>query len=220
MTRTVLTPGTPACNGSATVKTNWCALFLLLGLVTVLTPGCTTLRSDVHLPTACLATCDRLGIAPTHYILTVNISRQTVSLYEQNRLLKTYQCSTSRFGGGESTNSDCTPCGLHRIAEKIGDGEPPGTIFRDRKVIGHVSELGGKTGTITTRILWLTGLEPGYNQGGNVDSHDRMIYIHGTGNQASLGRPVTYGCIHVADRALISLFDLLPSGTLVWIAEK
>ncbi|HSY19460.1 MAG TPA: L,D-transpeptidase [Candidatus Acidoferrales bacterium] len=184
------------------------------------TSGCACLHGQRHLPTACLATCGKLDIAPTHYVLTVNIARQTASLYERNRLVKTYVCSTSRFGIGEVEGSMRTPRGLHRIVEKVGDGEPAGTIYREREVIGTVAERGIKAGSITTRILWLEGLEPGYNQGGNVDTHERTIYIHGTGDQASLGQPASHGCIHLADPDLISLFDLLPSGTLVWIAEK
>ena len=70
---------------------------------------------------------------------------------------------------------------------------------------------------ITTRILWLEGLEPGFNRGGNVDSHKRYIYIHGTADQITIGKPTSCGCIHLADVDLIPLFDLLPSGTLVWI---
>src|SRR6185295_18892847 len=161
-----------------------------LGMMALfLATGCVCLHSHRYLPEAFLDTCDRLNIDPTHYVLTVNIARQTVSLYESNRLVKIYSCSTSRFGIGEVLNSQCTPRGLHRIAEKVGDGEPAGTIFKDREVIGTVAERGIKAGSITTRIMWLEGLEPGYNQGGNVDTHERTIYIHGTGDQASLGRP-------------------------------
>jgi len=116
-------------------------------------------------------------------------------------------------------NSRCTPLGLHRIAEKIGVNEPAGTVFKGRKVIGHTWQPGFADAKITTRILWLDGLEPGFNRGGNVDSHDRYIYIHGTADQASLGRPASRGCIHLADADLIPLFDLLPAGTLVWIRE-
>ena len=79
---------------------------------------------------------------------------------------------------------------MHRIAEKIGDGEPAGTIFKSREVVGNVSELGVKAGRITTRIMWLEGLEPGFNQGGNVDTHDRYIYIHGTGDQKASADPI------------------------------
>ena len=73
--------------------------------------------------------------------------------------------------------------------------------------------------TITTRILWLAGLEAGYNQGGEVDSHDRYIYIHGTSDFQSLGKPASHGCVHLADDDLVFLFDQAPSGTLVWIQE-
>ncbi len=152
--------------------------------------------------------------------MTVNISKQTVSLFENGTFVKKYPCSTSRFGIGQQENSNCTPLGLHRIAEKIGAGEPAGTIFKSREVVGNVSELGVKAGRITTRIMWLQGLEPGFNQGGNVDTHDRYIYIHGTGDQQSIGRLDSHGCIHLADADLIALFDLLPSGTLVWIAKN
>ncbi|HXE43290.1 MAG TPA: L,D-transpeptidase, partial [Candidatus Baltobacteraceae bacterium] len=76
----------------------------------------------------------------------------------------------------------------------------------------------------TTRILWLEGLEPGLNKGFdgnvNVDSHARYIYIHGTADQSSIGKLTSCGCIHLADADLIPLFDLLPSGTLVWISES
>lgn len=198
---------------------NWRVLFLTMSAM-VLTSGCVSRHYQGDSLAGCLATCERLNIAPTHYILTVNVSRQSAYLYEQTQLLKSYACSTSRFGIGEVLDSNCTPRGLHRIAEKVGDGELAGTIFKDREVIGHVSDLGVPAGTICTRIMWLEGLEPGFNQGGKVDTHERMIYIHGTGDQNSIGRPASLGCIHFADADLISLFDLLPSGTLVWIAER
>ncbi|MBW8863418.1 MAG: L,D-transpeptidase [Verrucomicrobia bacterium] len=199
---------------------NWRILISMMSVALFLTTGCASLPCQGNSFKACIATCQRLNVAPTHYVLIVNIASQSASLYEQNRFVKTFSCSTSRFGIGEVLNSQRTPRGLHRIAEKIGDGEPPGTIFQDREVIGYVSELGAKAGSITTRIMWLEGLEPGYNRGGDVDTHERTIYIHGTGDQNSIGRPASHGCIHFADPDLISLFDLLPSGTLVWIAAK
>lgn len=201
---------------------NWRVLIFVMSAAVLLTSGCASLRcmnSQNKIPEACLATCGRLKIEPTQFILTVNISRQTVSLFEGGRFLKTFPCSTSRFGIGEVKDSNCTPCGLHRIAEKIGDGEPAGTVFKERRIIGHTSQPKFANAKITTRIMWLEGLEPGFNQGGNVDTHERYIYIHGTGNQESLGRPDSHGCIHLADADLISLFGLLPAGTLVWIQE-
>lgn len=192
-------------------------------IAALLSSGCANLRfmnSKNKVPEACLATCQRLAIAPTKYILTVSIAAQTVSLFEDGRFVKTFPCSTSRFGIGEVKDSNCTPRGLHCIAEKIGEGELPGTVFKSREVVGHTSQPEFADAKITTRILWLEGLEPGFNQGGEVDSHERYIYIHGTGDQHSVGEPASHGCIHLADADLITLFDLLPGGTLVWIAER
>ena len=168
--------------------------------------------------------CEKNGIAPTQFILIVNVAEQTVSLFEQNKFIKIFHCSTSRFGIGQTEGSNRTPLGLHRIAEKIGAGERAGTVFKSRKVIGHTSQPEFADAKITTRILWLEGLEPGLNKGFsggvNVDSHARYIYIHGTADQKSIGKPTSCGCIHLADADLIPLFDLLPGGTLVWISEK
>ncbi len=171
-----------------------------------------------------LLACKKHGGVPTRFILVVNVAGQTVSIFEEGELVKNLPCSTSRFGIGQTEGSNRTPLGLHRIAEKIGAGEPAGTVFKGRKVIGHTSQPEFADAKITTRILWLEGLEPGLNKGlhgdVNVDSHARYIYIHGTADQKSIGQPASHGCIHLADADLIPLFDLLPSGTLVWIAEK
>ena len=175
--------------------------------------------------------CAKNGISPTQYVLIVRIANQTLAHFEtlsaplrlcieDYRFVKQYPCSTSRFGIGQVEGSNRTPLGLHRIAEKIGAGAPAGTVFKARKPIGHTSQPEFADAKITTRILWLEGLEPGLNQGGNVDSHSRYIYIHGIADQSSLGKPTSCGCIHLSDVDLIPLFDLLPAGTLVWISEN
>ncbi|HUA37100.1 MAG TPA: L,D-transpeptidase [Candidatus Sulfopaludibacter sp.] len=168
----------------------------------------------------CLRKCRQLGVPPTGWTLLVNVAGQTVSLFEKfpaswHPVGKT-RCSTSRFGIGQTEGSKGTPLGLHRVVEKIGGGWPVGTVFKGRRPIGYTWR-GMPDAKITTRILWLEGLEPGFNRGGNVDSHARYIYIHGTADQASIGKPASHGCIHLADVDLIPLYDLLPSGTLVWI---
>ena len=178
-----------------------------------------------------LRACAKNLVVPTPLFITVHIAGQTVSLYENIpansqpssedfKFLRSFPCSTSSFGIGQILNSKCTPLGLHRIAEKIGANERAGTVFKARKIIGHTSQPEFADAKITTRILWLEGLEPGFNRGGQVDSHDRYIYIHGTADQTSIGRPATHGCIHLADSDLIPLFDLLAVGTLVWISEN
>jgi hypothetical protein len=173
---------------------------------------------------ALLDICEKLHVIPTRFALLVSVADQTLSLFERGRFVQKHRCSTSRFGIGQMEGSNCTPLGLHRIAEKIGAGEPAGTVFKGRKIIGHTSQPELADAMMTTRILWLDGLEPGLNQGFNggvnVDSHARYIYIHGTADQASLGQPASHGCIHLADADLLPLFDLLPGGTLVWIAER
>jgi len=181
-----------------------------------------------------LGACRQFQIAPTQFVLTVSIAGQTVSLLENPftplrlcvedyQFVKKIPCSTSRFGIGQTEGSNRTPLGLHRIAEKIGSGVMAGTVFKSRQIIGHTSQPEFANAKITTRILWLEGLEPGLNKGlnggVNVDSHARYIYIHGTADQKSIGQPASHGCIHLADVDLIPLFDLLPGSTLVWIGE-
>lgn len=189
------------------------------------------MSAESKIPHEFEAACRRHGISPTQFVFAVNIAEQKVSIFECDKselgkpnfpaykLFKKYTCSTSRFGIGEVAGSNMTPRGLHRIAEKIGDGCPAGTVFKERKIVGYTFE-GYPEALITTRIMWLEGLEPGFNRGGNVDSHDRYIYIHGTGNQAGIGKPASHGCVHLSDPDLIEVFNLLPSGTLVWISEK
>ena len=169
-------------------------------------------------------TCKEHGIVPTRFVLVVSVAEQTVSLFERNfaslRLcVKKFRCSTSRFGISQVAGSNGTPLGLHRVVEKIGGGWPVGTVFKGRQPVGYTWQ-GMPDAKITTRILWLEGLEPGFNRGGNVDSHARYIYIHGTGDQTTIGKPTSCGCIHMADADLIPLFDQLPGGTLVWIGER
>lgn len=173
----------------------------------------------------------RIGILPSQFIVTVNIAKQTFSLFERclwqpiearfpdYTLVKKFRCSTSRYGIGEVENSNMTPRGLHRIAEKHGGGWPVGAVFKTRQLAGYTWD-GQPGGLITNRIFWLEGLEPGFNCGGNVDSFKRYIYIHGTGNEPGIGRPASHGCIHLSANDLIPLYDKLAVGALVWISEN
>jgi hypothetical protein len=181
--------------------------------------------------------CVRHAIPPSKFALVVRVTRQTVLLFRQASIsahrgspaggfgtprefqfLRSFRCSTSRFGIGQVAGSNRTPLGLHRIAEKIGGGWPAGTVFQARQPVGFTWK-GMPDAMITTRILWLEGLEPGFNRGGDVDSHARYIYIHGTGDETTLGCPASCGCIHLATADLIPLYDRLPAGTLVWIGR-
>ena len=168
-------------------------------------------------PEAFLNACERLQVTPTRFLLVIEVSTQTLALYDDGGYAKQFPCSTSRHGIGQEMNSNRTPLGLHRISEKIGAGVPAGTVFKSRQIVGHTSDPWLANAAITTRIMWLDGLDPGFNRGGTVDSHARYIYLHGTADQASIGRPASSGCTQLADADLIELFDLLPSETLVWI---
>ncbi|HHS96441.1 MAG TPA: L,D-transpeptidase [Chloroflexi bacterium] len=127
--------------------------------------------------------------------------------------------STAREGFGNRSGSHRTPTGLHRVGEKIGAGSPPGTVFRGRHPTGEVVSPGHypEQDLITTRILWLEGLEPGVNLGGEVDSRARYIYIHGTPEEALIGRPVSHGCIRMRNEDIVTLFEEVEVGTPVYI---
>ncbi len=170
---------------------------------------------------AAFRACARRGVVPTRHVLAVNIARQTTSLFQRQHdgyaLRKIFRCSTSRYGAGETAGSYMTPRGLHRVARKIGGGWPVGAAFKGRQFMGYTWQ-GLPGAPITHRILWLEGLEPGFNRGGKVDSFQRCIYIHGAANETALGRPDSRGCVHLSADDLLPLYDNLPEGSLVWIA--
>ena len=175
----------------------------------------------------------QLGVVPPREILVVNIARQAMGIYSRIQgislplplgpdafvLRQCLLCSTSKFGIGEQAGSNKTPRGLHRIARKIGGGWPVGTVFKSRQAIGYTWK-GMPSATITTRILWLDGLEPGFNHGEGRDSFSRYIYIHGTGDERSVGRPASHGCVQLKACDLIPLYRQIPVETLVWISER
>lgn len=183
-----------------------------------------------QLPLEFLVKARRLGVLPGKYILCVSEATQTMHLFEKIRAcpktrpvwmflcLKQYSISTSGYGIGQGADSNQTPLGLHRIAAKVGGGYPIGTVFKHRKAVG-LTWQGLPKASIVHRILWLEGLEPGFNRGGNVDTFRRYIYIHGFGDETTLGTRNSHGCIHVAASDLIPLYERLPVGTLVWITR-
>ena len=182
------------------------------------------------LPSPFVSACLNNRVLPTRFILVVQIHPQKMFLFEKSRpqatglrfpryrFLRSHRVSTSRYGIGQTAHSNQTPLGLHRIAERIGAGHPQGTAFKNRKPVGLIWKNETKA-AIVHRILWLEGLQSGYNRGNDVDTKARYIYIHGVSDELTLGRPVSHGCIHLAAADLLPLCDLLPQGTLVWIAE-
>ncbi len=167
--------------------------------------------------------CAALGIKPAARVMTVSLGRQLLGFYREEILVRSYVVSTSLRPPSNIRNSLGTPRGLHHIDERIGAGALPGTVFKGRVNLGrHYQELSDEENApnlITTRILWLRGLEPGINAGGEVDTHDRYVYIHGTNHEDHLGRPASAGCIEMSNREIIELFDEVRSGDLVWIED-
>lgn len=156
--------------------------------------------------------------------IDIDLSRQTLRLYRGAELLREYPVSTATKGAGERNGSFCTPRGRHKIRAKIGRGAPPGAVFVARRPTGEVwsPELGAQfpgRDWILTRILWLSGLEPGRNRLGAVDTMRRYIYLHGTPDDTRLGAPGSHGCVRLANRDVIELFDLVQPGTEVDIHE-
>ena len=190
-----------------------------------------TPQRSPRLPAAMKRVVSHHGVRRSRFALCVSVAVQAMSLFEKVKtrtrdsefpayeFRRRYVVSTSRFGIGQVMDSNRTPLGLHRIARKVGGDCPEGTVFKGRKPVGHLSG-GMPEGSIAHRILWLDGLEPGKNRGGNVDTFKRYIYIHGYWDETTLGRPQSRGCIHLAAADLIPLYDELPVGTLVWIARR
>jgi lipoprotein-anchoring transpeptidase ErfK/SrfK len=153
----------------------------------------------------------------------VRIGASTLQLRRDGVVVRSYVVSTSKRPPSNVAHSLGTPRGLHEIAERIGAGQPAGVVFRGRVSTGrHFSEVapeGASRNPVTSRILWLRGLEPGINQGGDVDTQKRLIYIHGTHRAGEIGRPMSAGCVLMTDADIIELFDLVRAGDLVWISD-
>jgi lipoprotein-anchoring transpeptidase ErfK/SrfK len=157
--------------------------------------------------------------------LHIRLTEQRMSLYgADGACIRRYPVSTAANGPGELRDSGCTPRGLHRIRARIGAGAPSAAVFRGRRPTGEIwsPELAARfpgRDWILSRILWLCGCEPGRNRLGDVDSMRRYIYIHGTPDDQPMGIARSHGCIRMRNRDVIELFDLVPPGTPVDIAE-
>ena len=150
-------------------------------------------------------------------------ARQELTLLDGPRVVKRYSVSTAKNGFGEKNGSFCTPRGKHIVRAKIGAGQPLNSVFVRRRPTGEIwsPELHGRypgRDWILTRILWLSGCEPGRNRLGDVDTMRRYIYIHGTHDLAEMGRPGSIGCVRMKSPDIVELFELVPSYTAVEIS--
>jgi len=162
-----------------------------------------------------------MNSAPERY-LRVSIAQQTLELIEAGRVVERYPVSTARNGPGELRDSGCTPRGWHRIRARIGAGCPENAVYVGRRPTGELydDDLAGRypeRDWILGRILWLGGLEPGFNRYGEVDTAWRYIYIHGSPDRGVTGRPESHGCVRMRCADVVELFERVTAGTDVLI---
>jgi L,D-transpeptidase YbiS len=154
-------------------------------------------------------------------LIRIDIASQILELHDDSgHIVRRYPISSGEKGVGEKNGSFCTPRGRHIVRAKIGAGQPTNTVFVRRRPTGEVySPALGKQypgrDWILTRILWLSGCEPGFNRLGDVDTMGRYIYIHGSPDEAVMGKPGSHGCIRMRNADVIDLFDRVPAGTPV-----
>ncbi|TDY02975.1 L,D-transpeptidase [Thiohalophilus thiocyanatoxydans] len=161
---------------------------------------------------------------PEQIEIKVSVTRQELSVLEQGHCVATFSVSTGKNGVGERNGSEQTPRGQHKIRAKIGAGQPVNTVFVARRPTGEIyspalrEQYPGRD-WILTRILWLSGLEPGINRLGVVDTMRRYVYIHGCPDEDKMGVPGSHGCIKMRNTDILTLFDMVPYGTRVLIEE-
>jgi lipoprotein-anchoring transpeptidase ErfK/SrfK len=157
-------------------------------------------------------------------LLHISIADQLLHGFSQGRLCLRLPISTARNGAGELNGSGCTPRGRHLVRARIGAGLPSGAVLRGRRWTGEVwtpelhAQFPGRD-WILTRILWLSGCEPGINRLGAVDTFRRYIYLHGTPDCEPMGVPLSHGCVRLRNADLLDLFERVPAGCAVQIDE-
>lgn len=157
-------------------------------------------------------------------LLHISIADQLLFGFSKGALCIRLPISTARNGAGEQNGSGCTPRGRHLVRARIGDGLPLGAVLRGRRWTGEVwnaalqEQFPGRD-WILTRILWLSGCEPGRNRMGAVDTFRRYIYLHGTPDTEPMGLPLSHGCIRLRNADLLDLFPRVPVGCAVQIDE-
>lgn len=153
------------------------------------------------------------------------MKKQRLTLLEDDKAICDYPVSTAKNGAGQLSGSECTPTGRHQIRAKIGDGMAEGAVFVGRRPTGEIynkkldSDFPGRD-WILSRILWLSGLEPGFNRSGKVDTFRRYIYLHGSPDHCVTGAPDSHGCIRMKNGDIIDLFDRIDVGVEVIIEPE
>lgn len=157
-------------------------------------------------------------------IIIVSIEQQRLQCRVDGCVVMDVAVATAKNGPGEQRGSECTPRGWHTIRAKVGSGAKINSVFVGRRLTGEIysPELRQQCPDrdwILTRILWLSGLEPGKNRLANVDTMQRYIYIHGCPADEPMGIPSSHGCVRMRNEDVIALFDQVGVGTRVCITE-
>jgi len=155
-------------------------------------------------------------------LLYVDIDKQSMIHINKGKIQNVYPISSSSYGTGSKENSFKTPLGKHEIYKKIGYNLPENAILKGRVWNGAIADIIKEPidtdfDHVTSRILWLDGLEIGKNKGKGIDSRNRFIYIHGTAEEGLIGKPASDGCIRMYNSDVIKLFDLVDEKAQVWI---
>jgi hypothetical protein len=147
--------------------------------------------------------------------IIISVKEQKLMLMGNGQKLAVYPVSTSKFGLGDDWGHMTTPLGFLQVAEKIGDHAPVGAVFRNRRFTGEILKPNAPgRDPVITRIIWLKGLEAG-----NAHAFSRCIYIHGTPEERTIGKPASYGCIRMKSQDVAELYAQLPIGTVVEIVK-
>lgn len=155
-------------------------------------------------------------------LLFVSIKYQKMYLIRFGNIVSEYSISTSKYGVGNKMYSQKTPTGIHWIKNKMGRRAPLNGILKGGGYTGEIANIeylpiSTKRDLITSRVLWLEGMEWGINHGGNNDSYKRKIYIHGTQEEGLIGKPASHGCIRMKNNDITELYDLVKKGLYVLI---
>ena len=155
-------------------------------------------------------------------LIVVKVNTQELYFLNKGVIKEKFSISTSLYGTGSEVNSYKTPLGRHVIAKKIGKNLPFGAILKGREWTGSIANIikepiDTEFDIVTSRILWLKGLEEGLNLGPGVDSMSRYIYIHGTAEEGLIGKPASDGCVRMYNSDVIYLFKKVDTNTQVWI---
>ena len=155
-------------------------------------------------------------------LLYVDIPSQQMFFIKKGEIVNIYSISSSYYGTGNKVNSLMTPLGKHEIYKKLGENLPENAILKGRVWNGAIADiikepLDTDFDHVTSRIMWLDGLEEGKNKGPGIDSRERFIYIHGTAEEGLIGKPASDGCIRMYNKDVIELFDLVDEKAQVWI---